>query len=713
VIAALLLSLPAPQADWLIDASAYRARVTRAEDGRRIEIGNGLVRREWRIGAACATVSLRRGADGALELQPHEFVRALEPEARLVIAGRAWDVGGLAGQIDRAFLLADWVEALQPPADAFVLEDVEVLPVEARMAWKQVRPSEGRAWPPPGAGLDFVYRAPAGGPDCRVHVRYELYDGLPVFAKWIEIENGAAPLTLDRFEAERLAVVEEESAVEELARMEPSRLHVETDMAFGGMHAQTANPCVVWGLDPAYETQVSYEKKTRCQLVVAPPLGPGLVLAPGERFRSFTVFELLHDSTERERRGLAQRRMYRVLAPWVTENPLMMHIRDARPEAVRLALDQCAEVGFEMAILSFGSGFNPENRDPKYREELRGLAAHAKSKGVELGGYSLLSSRSIGPETDVIDALTGKPGGAVFGNAPCLMSRWGLDYFEILREFYATSGFSLLEHDGSYPGDDCASTAHVGHRGHADSQWKQYALISSFYRECRANGVYLNVPDYYYLAGANKCAMGYRETNWSLPRELQVLHARQNIYDGTWTKAPSMGWMFVPLTEYHGGGAAATLEPLSEHLVDYEAHLAANLGAGVQACFRGPRLYDSEPTRALVERWVDWYKAHRAILESDIVHLSRPTGRDVDVVLHVNPALDERALAMVHNPLPEEVERELVLPLYYAGLRGACRVALEGATAQRHDLDGASRLHVRVRVPARARTWLVVTAESR
>ena len=43
------------------------------------------------------------------------------------------------------------------------------------------------------------------------------------------------------------------------------------------------------------------------------------------------------------------------------------------------------------------------------------------------------------------------------------------------------------------------------------------AVISDFYKWCRASGVYLNVPDYYYLAGSNKCGMGYRETNWSLP----------------------------------------------------------------------------------------------------------------------------------------------------------------------------------------------------
>ena len=44
-----------------------------------------------------------------------------------------------------------------------------------------------------------------------------------------------------------------------------------------------------------------------------------------------------------------------------------------------------------------------------------------------------------------------------------------------------------------------------------------------------------------------------------------------------------MGWMFVPLVQYQGGGADATIEPLRDHLALYEAHLANDLGFGVQA----------------------------------------------------------------------------------------------------------------------------------
>jgi hypothetical protein len=164
------------------------------------------------------------------------------------------------------------------------------------------------------------------------------------------------------------------------------------------------------------------------------------------------------------------------------------------------------------------------------------------------------------------------------------------DYFRKLNAFFPKTGLDLLAHDGSYPGDPCASTAHPGHRGLADSQWQQWKTISDFYKWCRAQGVYLNVPDHHFLVGSTKTAMGYRETNWSLPRAQQTIHGRQNIFDGTWVKTPSMGWIFVPLVQYQGGGEVATIEQLSEHLADYEAHLANLFGAGVQPCYRDPRL---------------------------------------------------------------------------------------------------------------------------
>jgi hypothetical protein len=93
-----------------------------------------------------------------------------------------------------------------------------------------------------------------------------------------------------------------------------------------------------------------------------------------------------------------------------------------------------------------------------------------------------------------------------------------------------------------------------------------YSTFYTFYRWLRERDVYLNAPDCYFLNGSSKIAIGYREDNWSHPRERQLILGRQNIYDGTWQKTPGMSWTFVPLTQYRGGGAASTIEPLHDHL---------------------------------------------------------------------------------------------------------------------------------------------------
>jgi hypothetical protein len=196
--------------------------------------------------------------------------------------------------------------------------------------------------------------------------------------------------------------------------------------------------------------------------------------------------------------------------------------------------------------------------------------------------------------------------------------------------------------------------------------------------------------------------------NWSLPRAYQEIIERQNIFDGTWEKTPSMGWMFVPLTEYQGGGAAATIEPLKDHLPHYEQRLANLFGAGVIACYRGPRLYDTDETKAVVKRWVAFYKKHREVLNADLLHLRRADGRDLDYVLHVNPGGMEKGLLMVYNPLEQDVSRTLRIPLYYTGKTGTASVSEHDGAAKSFKLDREYCIDVPVNVPARQATWLVV-----
>jgi hypothetical protein len=704
---------PAPpnstRTDWLIDPSVFPAKVTHSPDGRQVTIENGLVRRVFQLTPNAATIAIDNLITG------ESVLRAVRPEAQVTIDDFDIDVGGLDGQPAQNFFLPEWLEKMTCSARAFQFVHVEEgKPVE-RFPWKRVAEwsTEELPWPPPGVTLTFHYQSGPQTPvkDLKLRVHYELYDGIPLIAKRLEIENsGESAIILNSFKAEILALVESNATktapltrVGLLDMLAP--MHIETDYAFGGnMQSAKDNLAVRWVTDTLYHPD------TITLLECAPPLGPELEIGTKETWRSFSVFELLHDSSDPERRGLAMRKMMTKLAPWIQENPLYMHIRYAEPEKVKFAIDQCAEVGFEMVMLSYGSGFDIENKNADYLNEMKALADYARAKGIAIGGYTLLASRGGDAKDLIIDVKTGLPGGGRFGPSPCLCSEWAENYFKNVHTFLDATGMNVFLNDGSYPGDLCASTRHPGHKGYLDSQWRQWQEIIKLYRWCREQGFYLKVPDWYFLNGSSKTGMGYNELDWSLPRQYQPVIERQDIYDGTWEKTPSMGWMHVPLVEYHGGGEAATVEPLNQNLAHYETRFADLLGAGVQATWRGTRLYDTEETRLAVKKWVDFYKSYRAILNSDIIHLRRPDGRDWDGILHVNPKLETRGLAMIYNPRDEAITRQIRLPLYYTGLSERALIRQEDGEARAYQLDRDYAAVVPVHIAAQSRTWLIVNS---
>lgn len=677
--------------DWLVASADKPVELKQYPDKNEIVLTNDLISRTFRISPNFATVDFRNLITDAT------VIRGVKPESIIELDGQRFEVGGLKGQPDYAYLDQIWLKQMNSDPEAFQFIGYEVGKPKARYHWQPKRHASDLPWPPRGVTLTANFQPPENIKEkyngLIVSIHYEMYEGIPVLAKWLTIANdGKNPIAVGSVDNEILAVTEQEK----------HRLHVKSNYAFAGMNTTH------WGPDPDYKTQVDYNYQMPVLLTSKDPLGPGVLIKPGKEFESFRTIELLHDSDDRERQGLARRRMYRTLAPQVTENPIFMHVRSSEPEAVRLAIDQCAEVGFEMVILTFWSGFNIESEDPDYIAKIKELVDYAHGKGIEIGGYTLMcASRGVGDDYNCISPETGEPG-SKFGQSACLASEWADGYFRRVLNFMDATGMDIIETDGPYHGDVCASTKHKHHLGLEDSQFKQWQACVDFYHECRKRGIFINTPDWYYLNGSNKCGMGYRETNFSLPRWRQILISRQNIYDGTFEKTPSMGWMFVPLVEYHGGGAEATFEPLSEHLVEYEWHLAQNFGSGVIACYRGPRLYDTEETKAIVKKWVDFYKRHREILDSDIIHVRRADGRGIDCMMHVNPQTKTRALAIVYNPTDNELATTLTLPLYYTGLTDRAMISEQEGEAAEYLLDREYNVHVPVEMKPKSITWFAV-----
>ncbi len=704
LLSALLLSVPlwsqgdlnsarsVSKNDWLIQSPEIKANIF--VDEKELILANGLVSRTIRITPNAATVGLKNLVTG------EEYIRAVKPEALVSIDGISYPVGGLAGQKEHGYLKDEWLDDMTSPENAFEFDRYEIREIDSGLSWERRRWIPTSQWERKGKEAIFHYSHPKLE-GILVEIHYEIYDNLPLLCKWIEVVNeGSQSVRIDHFTGEIIAHPEKNNYVDEPSRWDLPNLYMENDYAFGGFTYVESPNAISWELDPEYTSQVNWEMKTPCVLKSQPAIGPDYRLETGSSFESFHTYVLVLDGTDRERNGLSIRKIYRTLAPWITENPIFLHLVDTKTAKVKAAIDQCAETGYEMVILSFGSGLNMEDLSDKNVRKFKELVDYAHSKDIELGGYSLFSSRKIGAETDVIDKESGKPGGAKFGNAPCSGSQWGIEYYQSIEDFIEKTGFTVLEHDGPYPGDFCASTTHPGHEGYGDSQWKQWRQATNLYKDLRAKGIYMNLPDIYHLSGSNKIGIGYREVNWSLPREQQILLGRQNIYDGTWLKPPSMAWTFVPLSQYHGGGAAATLEPLAEHLHEYDAHMTQNYGSGVQACYRGPRLYDTNETKELVVQKIAHYKKYRDILNADIIHLRRPDGRDWDGILHVDPKLDIKGYALLYNPTGEDLKRTISLPLYYTGLTTTALIQVGEDQAMEHELSRDYSTEVRVSIPA-------------
>lgn len=693
-------------ADWLVKPVKAKAEVYQSNSKKDIILYNGLVKRSFRIAPNVACIDFKNMSNG------QQLLRSIKPEAKITLNGREYNIGGLQGQKENAYLLPEWVDDLKTGEGDFLVTGYRVTELKPYVQWKSTTWTANKNQPT-GKVLSFDYNATASElKGIQVTVHYELYDGLPLIVKWLSVRNQSGKsFKVDRIKNEVLGLVEEESAVvgsvEQMQKQQG--IYVETNYAFNNaMRYDLSDQTTHWKTDSAYTSQVNYYYQTPCVLEVYPDKAPGIDLEPGDTLNSVRSYELLMDSYDRMRRALIKKKMYRTVTPWTTQNPIFMHLVSKNDEEVRHAIDQCAATGYEAVILSFGSHLNMEDSSAANISRWKKLADYSHSKNILLGGYSLFSSRKISDEDDVVDAKTGKPGGAFFGNAPCFGSRWGLAYRDKIKYFFTQTGFNIWENDGPYPGDVCASTKHPGHKGLDDSQWRQMEIQKELYRWLNEKGVYINAPDWYFMDGTHKIGIGYREVNFSLPREQQMILNRQNIYDGTIEKTASMSWGFVPLTKYQGGGPEAVLEPLSEHLKDYEQLMMQYYGAGVQACYRGPRLYDTDKTKALVIKTINWYKKYRDILNADMIQLRRADGRDWDGWLHVSTSTKQKGMLMLFNPTKKSITRTIKVPLYYTGLTNQVTFIESGTTSKSYSINRDYSVDLVVTMSPESYKWFVL-----
>ncbi|CAF0914742.1 unnamed protein product [Rotaria sordida] len=678
--------------DWLIDkiTDVTTLRITPLGT---LLLSNTLISREFLLDPDFATIDFRD-----LHTTNSSLLRCVKPEAIITLDGIKYNIGGIMPNTQCAYFNRTefWrTKTLDTTAFHFSTYEVGIPKAPFKYTPKRSAPADIQ-WPPKGIHLSIYFKAPYYAPLAHkyvtVVVNYEMYDGIPLIAKWLDIIDisGRGDIDLSINSVELLAVNQPWSPFGH------SWLYIEDDQPPG--HGTN----VLWTYDVEVNTiPGSFPPLVNCTYQTDHEIVVPLVT----QLTSFRVHELVVGSSDEERSALSKHRLIRLLAPHTQENPIFFHMINASSSAVRAVIDQMAEVGFEMLIYSFGSGFDMESDDEKYIEQITSDIAYANSKGIEVGGYDLIAlTRQVRPDWMAIDPSTGKPRDSV-----CFASGWYDYLLNRTLTFMDRTGLIMVETDGPYGGYSCASTTHAHHRNNDDSVYRQNILQANYFKILRERTVYINQPDYYFYQGGSKTGMGYNEEQYSLPRWMDISVSRQGMFDDTYQRIPTVGWMFVPLTVYHGGGAAAQFEPLVAHQIEYEWALAQYLGAGVAACYRGFRLYDTNETKALVTKWVNFYKKYRSILIRDIIHIRRADMQSIDSYMHINPySNDIKGLIMVFNPTSEPVDTNLPVPLYYTGLSDIAQVSEQEDSWVFYTLARDYHIDLPIVLPPLGITWFLI-----
>lgn len=603
---------------WVLNGEEYKSNIQ--VDGEKVILFNGLVRREI-MTDGCRTVSY-------INMQKEiELINRARPDFCISVNGQ------------RYF------------SDMFCFEKARIVPCVTRVPFKPSSTMTTAAvYPPAGKAVEITYTNNLLM--LTITVRYELYDGLPVVMKLVTVRNDSAEtVTIDNVSTDILDITENRDT-----------LFVDSD------YNSTTD---FIGLDITKYAK-NYARYHFDVLEITPLYRMNVKLGSGKTVDSITAFELLFGADYYEQRLIEVKEMYRKIAPWCTDNVLFFHLISNSSRAIRKAVDQCAEVGLEMIIQSFGSGVNMESNKDRYLNRIKKAYDYGHKKGLRMGAYTLAYVKNYRPVKGA-EALN-HDGSHI---CRCLACEWAESYMKNVIRFIDRTGADAVEIDGPYGMLMCSGGQTHLHEDFTDSQYKQWkASVVDWYKELKSRGIYINAPDWHFLNGTNRTGVGYEEIAFSEKRQEQLVTSRIYYYKGTFSKNPSQGWGFLPLNVYHGGGKDAQFFPTEKNSLAFDWAMAQLTAAGVWPTLRGRKVYDSETGRDVMKKWINIFKKYRRVLNGITIHFMPPRidtqnpmeTTCIDAIMNQLPYGDERGFVMFFNQSNEERTAEITLPVYYTGL---------------------------------------------
>ena len=367
--------------DWLITDVKIKTTLTEGEDGT-LRLSNGLITRIFLTNPGFTTV------DFFSHEKQSSILRALNPEAIVGLDGKVYTVGEVKTDIPRGYLNRTALkESLRASTESFQYVGYKLSDPVAPYPYTPMRGApKDISWPPKGLRLDVYFRAPVFAPYYHqfvsICIHYEMYDGIPLMSKWISIYGEPVAhenVKVSVYSVEILSVNQQwtQQSFWDGPYNNYNWFYIETDQAHGTY--------IQWTTDP-HEDRLpgSFEPMVNVTYEVSSSLPVPCITLTTDGFQSFRVHELAIGSSDETRRALSRHRMFRLLAPQAQENPIFFHLTETDESSFRNAVDQLSEVGFEMLIYSFGSGFNLESTDESYIQKIKEQVQYANNKGIEV-----------------------------------------------------------------------------------------------------------------------------------------------------------------------------------------------------------------------------------------------------------------------------------------------------------------------------------------
>lgn len=602
---------------WVIDGSCYKSDIKIGKDS--VILSNGLVFREMAFNG-CVTKSYKNLICNT------EFIDKSMSDTAIVIAGNTINLS------EFEFLEINFVERLK------------IMDFKPSNTMTEIR-----EYPPAGQAIELSYKNDKLNLFIKVH--YEIYNSIPTIMKQVFVTNNSTNnINIENIKTDILNITKNKD-------------RIFFDSNFNALNFSDVR------LDIFSDHYARYVYDI---LDFSPKYKMNIEVKPKETIASIISYETAFVAEYYEQKWIEIKTVYRFLAPWIMDSALFFHLISNSSSKLKKAVDQCAEVGAEMIIQSFGSGVRMQSKSDRYLNRIKRAYDYGHSKGIRMGAYTLAYVKNylpiMSPEAINHDYSH---------ICRCLATEWAQKYTKSIINFLDKTGADAIEIDGPYGMQLCSGGKTHLHKDFTDSQYKQWKLsIDDWYKQMKSRNIYINAPDWHFLNGTNRCPIGYEEIAFSEKRAEQLVVSRIYYYKGTFTRNPSQGWGFLPLNVYHGGGESARFSPTDKNRFEYDWALAQIVASGVWPTLRGTNVYDSEVGKEILKRWISVYKKHRQVLNGIPVHFLPPIINKnnperttcLDAIMTQNPSGEEKGFVMFFNQTDADIEKTVTIPVYYTGI---------------------------------------------